>query len=89
MSKTLKVCKEIMKAIAERGFTNQITRKELEKVIMVLRGVDKRTINNWVKALERLGFIKPFNALIFELDFRQIPELYNVIIKEPNQKKLM
>ena len=86
--KTIEVCQEIMKAIIEKGFTNQIHKRELEKVIIVLRGVDKRTIKNWVRTLEVMEFIKPLNPLVFELNFKKCPELLNRLI-ENGQKKLM
>jgi len=87
-AKTLDVCKEIMKAIAERGYTNQIHKRELEKVIMINRGIDKRTIQNWLRTLEVLGFIKPLNSNVYGLDFSQCPELLNLVVKD-GQKRLM
>jgi hypothetical protein len=87
-AKTLDICKEIMKAIAERGFTNQIHKRELEKVIMINRGIDKRTIQNWLRTLEVLGFIKSLNPNVYGLDFGQCPELLNLVVKN-GQKRLM
>jgi len=86
--KTLDSCKEIMKFLVERGFASQVQRTVLEKTIMVLRGMDKRTVQNWLRTLESLGFIKAVNPYVFELKFDQCPELLNVII-ENGQKKLM
>lgn len=86
--KSIEVCQEIMKSIIEKGFTNQIHKRELEKVIIVLRGVDKRTIKNWVRTLEVMEFIKPVNSFVFELNFKKCPELLNRLI-ENGQKKLM
>ena len=86
--KTLDKCKEIMKAIAERGFTNQIHKRELEKIIMLYRGFDPRTIKNWIRTLEVLGFIKLLNPNVYELNFDQCPELLNLLVKN-GQKRLM
>jgi hypothetical protein len=87
-AKTLDVCKEIMKAIAERGYTNQIHKRELEKIIMVIRGNDPRTIKNWLKTLFELGFIEYVNPLVIKLNFSQCPELLNLVVKN-GQKRLM
>jgi hypothetical protein len=86
--KALDKCKELMFAIAERGFTLQISKAELEKLIMVYRGIDKRTVNNWMRALTNLGFIKPISPFAFQLDFTLCPEILNKII-EKGQKKLI
>jgi len=88
MSKALDVCKKLMESIAKNGFTNQIHKRELERIIFMERGIDKRTVNNWIRALERFGFIKPLTPLVYGLDFSQIPELLNLII-DTGQKKLM
>lgn len=87
-SKVLDACKEIMKVVVEKGFTLQIHRRELEKVIMLLRGMDKRTIRNWLRTLELLGFVKPLNAFVYALNFDECRELLVGMVKK-NQKKLM
>lgn len=81
-------CKDIMKTIVERGFTNQIHKRELEKVIMEKCGIDKRTIKNWINALITLGFIKEINPLVYSLHFDNCPELLSLLIRN-GQKKLM
>lgn len=81
-------CKDIMKAIVERGFTNQIHKKELEKIIMEKCGIDKRTIKNWINALTTFGFIKEINPLVYSLQFDKCPELLSLLIQN-GQKKLM
>ena len=87
-SKVLDACKEIMKVVVEKGFTHQIHRRELEKVIMLLRGMDKRTIRNWLKTLELLGFVKLLNPFVYALNFDECRELLVGMVKK-NQKKLM
>lgn len=87
-SKVLESCKEIMKVVVDKSFTHQIHRRELEKVIMLLRGMDKRTIRNWLRTLELLGFIKPLNPFVYALKFDQCRELLVGMVKK-NQKKLM
>jgi hypothetical protein len=87
-SKTLEFCKEIMKRIVEIGYADQIAKREIEKIIMIYRGIDKRTIQTWLRTLEVLGFIRPLNAFVFQLKFDQCPELLNQLVKN-GQKKLM
>jgi len=87
-SKVLEQCKAIMEAVVEKGFTKQIQKRELETVIILLRGMDKRTVKNWINTLERLGFIKALNPFLFELRFENCGDLLNKIV-EKGQKKLM
>lgn len=86
--KAMDKCKEIMREIALRGYTNQIHKRELEKIIMEKCGIDKRTIQNWLNALSTLGFIEAINPCVYLLHFDKSPELLSLLIQN-GQKKLM
>lgn len=88
-SKAFAICKEIMDSVIERGFINQVHKRELERIIILKRGMDKRTIRNWLRTLEILGFIKLVNPFVYELDFSPCKELLVKVIKYKKQKKLM
>jgi hypothetical protein len=88
-SKVLLECREIMQVIIKSGFTNQIHKRELEKIIMTLRGMDRRTIRNWVKTLEVMGFVRVVNASVFQLNFDGCKDLLFEVYKNNGQKKLM
>lgn len=77
-----------MKTIVQAGFTYQITRKNLKKVIMVKRGGDPRTFRNWLNNLTLIEFLEPVNANVFKLNLERCPETLAFGVKE-GQKKLM
>jgi hypothetical protein len=51
-------------------------------------GIDKRTIQNWIRALTTFGFINEINPNIYKINLNINPELLELAIKE-GQKKLM
>ena len=87
-SKAYQTCAEIMKTIVEAGFTYQITKKNLEKVIMLKRGGDPRTFRNWLNNLVLIDFLEPINATVYKLNLERCPEALALGVKE-GQKKLM
>lgn len=87
-SHTVKVCEEIMQTIAQTGFTNQISRKELEKIITIKRGGDPRTLRNWIKNLVLLEYLERQSNVIFKVNLTRCPEALRMVIKQ-GQKKLL
>lgn len=87
-SRAYNKCVELMKCVAERGLTNQVHQKVLEIVITQVIGQDPRTLKNWVRTLERLGFVKKLNSCVYQMNVQLVPELLNVVVKR-GQKKLM
>jgi hypothetical protein len=81
-------CKEIVKEAILRGYVYQIHKRELENIICVKCGIDKRTIQNWIRALTTFGFINEINPNIYKINLNINPELLELAIKE-GQKKLM
>ena len=86
-SRAYKKCVELMKCVAERGLTNQVHQKVLEVVITQVIGQDPRTLKNWIRTLERLGFIRRLNPLVYQMNVKEVPELLNVVVRS-GQKKL-
>jgi len=89
MSRSNKVCLEIMKHLISEGFTNQVHVKEVEKAIIYVRGPDKRTIQNWKRALETLGYLEKISPYVYQLNFMKCPELLVNVLHEQRQKKLL
>jgi len=87
-SQAYQTCVEILKTIVKAGFTYQITKKNLEKVIMLKRGGDPRTFRNWLNNLTLIEFLEPVNANVFKLNLERCPEALALGVKE-GQKKLM
>jgi len=89
-SKTVEVCNAIMRFLVEQGFTNQVTVKEVEKAIVYVRGPDKRTLENWKRALEMLGYLNKKSPFVYEMNLLKVPELLTEAVKgHQKQKKLM
>jgi hypothetical protein len=86
--KAMQKCKEIVKEAILRGYVNQIHRKELENIICLKCGIDKRTIQNWIRALTTLGFISEINPNVFKINLNIDSELLSLAIKN-GQKKLL
>ena len=86
-SEAYQACVEIMKTIVQAGFTYQITKKNLEKVIMLKRGGDPRTFRSWLNNLVLIEFLEPINANVFKLNLQRCPEALALGVKE-GQKKL-
>lgn len=87
-SKAYRHCVEIMRFLAEAGFTYEVHIEALKVAITAIRGGDPRTLMNWIHTLERLGFIKKRNMRVYKMNLESIPELLNIVVK-PGQKKLM
>jgi len=63
-----KVCDKIIEYLIKDGYRYQIHQRDLEKAIMVVRGViDERSIKRWIKALETFGYIERKTAKVYEL----------------------
>lgn len=88
-SQTYKACKEILNYLVKNGFTYQVSRHSLVETIILIRGGDLRTIKNWVRNLQVLGFIKMMNPNVFKLNLARCPEALEKAVKVQGQKKLM
>ena len=89
MSRSRKICYEIMDYLVKQGFTNEVHINEVKKAIVYVRGPDKRTINNWMNALEILGFLERKSTLVFKMNLGNCPELLVKVLQGNRQKKLM
>jgi len=86
----VKVCTLIMKWLVDRGFTNQVHEKEVEKAIIFVRGPDKRTLQNWKRALVSLEFLEKESLHVYRMNLLKVPELLtSAIHNDRKQKKLM
>jgi len=89
VAKALEICKQIMQHLVKQGYTNQASRTTMHQAIIYIRGPDKRTIANWMNALQTLGFITLLGNNVFNLCFDNCPELIIKMVKDPKQKKLL
>jgi len=74
--------------LIKRGCSKQVPIKIVEKAIVCVRGPDPRTIQNWLKALEVLGFLERVNASIYQMDLSYCDEVSVKALDEAKQKTL-
>jgi len=85
-----------MTYLIKKGFTQEVHVREIEEAITYVRGPDKRTLDNWKRALLKLGFLrlKSFeNKLVYRMDLSRTPELLSneeisQALEDMKQKKL-
>jgi hypothetical protein len=85
--KAQKVCEQIIEDLtnlARNGYRIQVSRAELETVIMKHRGIDERTVNRWIKALKTFDMISEVAPKVFKIN-----EFYLPTITETTQTKVM
>jgi len=79
-----------MNYLVDHGFSNQVSLGEVVKAIIKLRGPDRRTINNWLKALEVLGYLIPESLNLYRVNLSHHGDLLVKAMKsDVKQKKLM
>jgi hypothetical protein len=88
-SQAYKVCEEILNYLVNSGFSYQVSRHSLIEAITWIRGGDPRTIQNWIRNLQVLGFIEMVNPNVFKLQLVRCPEALEKAVKVQGQKKLM
>jgi len=54
----LQKCQDIVSKILQGSSKKTVSRDEVEKQIFLVAGGDPRTINNYIKYLQNLGYIK-------------------------------
>lgn len=81
-------CEQIINDLIAEGYKFQISKHDLEKTIMLRRGIDERTVTRWIKALTTLEYIKQVNAYVYQLNPTMTPKLFE-ILKEKPQTKMM
>lgn len=84
--KVHKVCSEIIDHLLAQGWKVQVRRKDVEKAIMQIRGIDERTVSRWLKALITFEYLIPTSTMTYRLNPLRIPELFNNLREKPQTK---
>jgi deoxyribodipyrimidine photolyase-like uncharacterized protein len=82
------VCKQIIAALIKEGYRHQVRKADLEKTIMILRGIDPRTMQNWIKTLISFEYITPAALNVYTINVEKCPELIINGLKEKPQTKI-
>ena len=85
MTDTRKTCEKIMKFLIAQNYVKQVDEKEVDRAITIIRGADNRTLKNWKRALETLGYLTRAkllvvgNRFLYDMDLTKCPQLLNEI----------
>ena len=88
VSKAFRKCVELVEEMLRRGYTLQIPSSEVERLIKISVGADKRTVRKYVQMLtEDLAFLKavaknPFGIVIYRIDVEAVEHFVSEHLKE-------
>jgi hypothetical protein len=88
VSKAFRKCVELAEEMLSRGYRLQITSTEVERIIKIGIGADKRTVQKYLNLLtEDLAFLKTatknqFGIVIYRIDIEAIEQFVNEHLKE-------
>jgi len=88
VSKAFRKCVELVEEMLKRGYTLQIPSSEVERLIKISVGADKRTIRKYVQMLtEDLAFLKTvtknqFGIVIYRIDVEAVEQSVSEHMKE-------
>jgi len=88
VSKAFKKCIELIEEMLREGYKLQITSLEVEKLIKISIGADKRTVQKYTRILtEDLAFLKTvtknqFGIVIYKINIEAIEQFINEHLKE-------
>jgi hypothetical protein len=88
VSKALRKCVELVEEMLSKGYTLQIPSTEVERIIKMDIGADKRTVQKYVRMLtEDLAFLKtvtknPVGVTIYRIDVEAAEQFVNQHMKE-------
>lgn len=79
------ICEQIMtELLVEQDYQAQYTRKQVEKAIMKVRGIDERTVQRWLKALMVFEYLEPKAPNIYSINFVKVPKFVLEALKQSN-----
>ena len=87
--KAEEICKEIIEDIVKEGYKFQVSHRELAKAIMRKRGIDERTVQRWINALETFDYITSESTSVhkvYKLNPTKVPNLFKVLNGKPQTK---
>lgn len=88
VSKAFRKCVELVEEMLGKGYTLQITSTEVERLIKIGVGADKRTVQKYLRMLtEDLEFLKvsaknPLGVVIYRIDVEAIERFIGEHLKE-------
>jgi len=80
---TISICEEIVYELLKDGYRIQARKQDIEKAVMLTRGIDQRTSQRWINALVTFEFIKPVNRMVYEINALKVPHLFHILKNQP------
>jgi len=80
------VCEEIMEILLKDGFSYQVCKKDIEKAIFRVRGIDKRTTERWLKVLLTFDYLQEINKVVYRMNVAKIPHLFQILKHTPQTR---
>jgi len=88
-SRAYQKSEQLIRRLAEMGFTDKVGKKQLHKLIKLEHGGDPRTLRNWTANLRDFGFIEVVNPFVFRIRLGRVEGALEIAVKNGSQKKLM
>ncbi|MEM1551307.1 MAG: hypothetical protein QXH03_01390 [Candidatus Bathyarchaeia archaeon] len=88
VSKAFRKCVELVEEMISKGYRLQITSTEVERLIKIGVGADKRTVQKYLKMLtEDLAFLKtltrnPLGVVIYRIDVEAIEQFVSEHLRD-------
>ena len=68
-----------MERLLKRGYSYQISHQDLKRVIIQVRGIDKRTFKQWEETLILLEYLRRLSPTTYEMNVAKIPNLFSIL----------
>lgn len=89
-SKAYQRCEELFRLLIQRGYTYEISRRELEIFIKVYCGSNRETIKTWRQNFVDFGFLELTRPNVFKVNVNKAPgELVRAVREAGEQGKQM
>ena len=76
-----------MTSLVKTGFVNQVNEQQVEAAIITLRGPDPRTLKNWKRALETVGYLEKQANRLYRIHLEKLPDLLVEVTRLEESKR--
>ena len=77
------VCEQVVEALVSQGYTYQVTREDIAKVIYLIRGIDERTVARWLHVLEAFHYLIVESSKTYRINPAKIPHIVHKLKEQP------
>lgn len=85
--KTEKICRDIMEWLIRDGYLIEVPKHEVRKAIRIYRGIDPRTVKNWLQILTDLEYLIPkAGGIVYKINPFKCPQIITKLKQKPQAK---